>query len=113
MIVGELINILRKEKGFGVLDLARRLAISRVSLFRIERGQRQPSEKTAIAALKILGLTEEQIYQVFVFNDLVKRGAISRKSKETEVKSFLKRLKKNTKEATLLHRYFLQVLSKK
>ena len=49
-MIGELIKIFRQERCVGVLELAQRLAINRISLFRIEKGERQPSEKTAIDA---------------------------------------------------------------
>lgn len=102
-MLGKLIKLLRREKGIGVQEFAKKLGINRISLFRIEKGQRQPAEKTALKALKILGLSEETIYQVFVFNELVKLGAISERAKKTEAERFLKRLNKKGKEGKIIH----------
>lgn len=97
----------------GVVELSQKLGINRISLFRIEKGQRQPSEQTAIEALKILGLSEESIYHIFVLNDLIKRGAISKDSMDSASRLFLQRLKKKDGESTILHRYFQGILHAK
>ena len=112
-MIGELIKIFRKERGIGVMEFSKGLGINRISLFRIEKGQRQPSEKTAIEAFKTLGLSEENIYQIFVFNDLVKWGAISKNSKDNESRLFLKRLNKKDKNSKILHGYFQRILNSK
>ena len=93
-MIGELINIFRQKRAIGVIELSKKLKISRVSLFRIERGLRQSSEKTAIHAFKILGLKEDEIYNIFVFNDLIARGVISASARNKEAERFLNRLNK-------------------
>ena len=112
-MLGKLIKILRKEKGIGVMELAKKLGINRISLFRIEKGQRHPSEETAIKAFKIFGLSEENIYQIFVFNELIKLGKISETAKKKEAKVFLKRLNKKDKDSRIIYRYFKEALNKK
>ena len=110
-MIGELIRIFRKERGIGVLELSNELSINRISLFRIEKEQRQPSEKTAIEAFKALGLSEEHIYQIFVFNDLMKWRKLSKKSTDEELKALLKRLKKRDGNSKILHEYFQRILN--
>lgn len=112
-MIGELIQIFRKEKGVGVIELSKKLGINRISLFRIEKGQRQPSEKTAIGAFKTLGLSEEAIYQIFVFNDLMKRGTISKNAKKKEAVLFLKRLQTKDENGKILYGYFTKAIRKK
>lgn len=109
-MIGELIRIFREERGVGVMALAKKLGISRISLFRIEKGQRQPSEKTAIRAFKVLGLSEEHIYAIFVFNEMRRWKAFAGKKKKDEAQAFLKRLDGKDKNSTILHRYFKRIL---
>lgn len=110
-MIGELIKIFRLERGIGVLELAKRLGLNRISLFRIEKGERQPSEKTAIEALKVLGLSEEHIYAIFVLNEMTRWKMISRGTKKNEAQLFLKRLNKKDKNSIILSRYFARVLN--
>ncbi len=112
-MIGKLINIFRVNNRIGVVDLANKLQISRVSLFRIENGLRQPSEKTAIRAFKILGLNEEEIYHVFVFNDLLARGEISAGARNREASAFLDRLIKKDKNSKIIYSYFKRALNAK
>ncbi len=112
-MVGELINIFRQKRGVGVIELSNKLKISRVSLFRIEKGLRQPSEKTAIHAFKILGLNEDEIYQIFVFNDLMARGGISASARNKEAERFLNRLNKKGENSKILYEYFKRILNSK
>lgn len=112
-MIGELIRLFRKEKGIGVIELSEKLGINRVSLFRVERGQRQPSEKTALAALNALGLSEENIYYIFVFNDLIKRGAISKNARNIEAEFFLKRLRAKDRDGKILQEYFIKAIRRK
>jgi len=109
-MIGKLIKILRKEQGIGVMDLAKKLGINRISLFRIEKGQRQPSEKTAILAFRTLGLSEKEIYHIFVFNELFKLGAISETTKKKEARLFLKRLNKNDKYGRIIYGYLKRIV---
>lgn len=88
------------------MELAKKLGINRISLFRIEKEQREPSEETAIKAFKIFGLSEANIYHIFVFNELQKLGRISPRSKNQEIQSFLKRLNKKDKNSKIIYRYF-------
>ena len=110
-MIGELIKVLRTEKGVGVLELAKKLGINRISLFRIEKGERQPSERTAIAAFKALGLSEKHIYAVFVFNEMIRWKMISNTVKQNEANLVLQRLKARDKESTILYRYFRRILN--
>jgi len=89
-MVGKLIKIFRQKKGIGVMELAKKLKINRISLFRIEKGQRCPSEKIAIKAFKTFGLSEENIYQVFVFNELFKYGKLSKNSEIKKLSYFFR-----------------------
>lgn len=109
-MIGALIQLFRKERGIGVIELSKRLGINRISLFRIEKGERQPSETTAIEAFKALGLSEEHIYQIFVFNDLMKWGTFAKNTNNIELQRFLKRLHKKEKNSELLHGYFAHIL---
>ncbi|MDZ7798485.1 MAG: helix-turn-helix transcriptional regulator [Patescibacteria group bacterium] len=109
-MLGQLIRILRKKHKIGVQEFAQKLGINRISLFRIEKEKRQPSEQTAIKAFKILGLSEESIYQIFILSELIKKGTISEKAKNKEARVFLKRLKKNDKNSKIIHRYFKKIL---
>jgi len=109
-MLGRLIKILRQEKKIGVLEFAKKLGINRISLFRLEKGQRQPSEKTAIKAFKILGLSEEEIYYIFVFDSLIRVGSISKSAKNKEIRSFLQRLKKKGKRGKIIYGYFKKIL---
>jgi len=109
-MIGKLIKIFRKEKGIGVIELAKKLDINRISLFRIEKEQREPSEETAIKAFKIFGLSEENIYHIFVFNELQKLGKISPKSKAREIQSFLQRLNKKDKNSKIIYSYLKEGL---
>ena len=111
-MIGELIKILRVEQDIGVMEFAQKLGINRISLFRIEKDQRQPSEKTAIKALKILGLSEEEIYHVFVLEELLKLGVISEAAKNREAASFLARLNKKSKHGKIIYGYFKKILTK-
>lgn len=111
-MIGELTKILREEEGVGVMEFAKKLGINRISLFRIEREQRQPSEKTAIKALKILKLSEEEIYHVFVFEELLKLGAISEAAKNKEATAYLARLNKKTRHGKIIYGYFKKILNK-
>jgi len=104
-MIGELIKILRKKQGIGVMELAKKLGINRISLFRIEKEQRQPSEKTAMKAFKKLGLSEEEIYRIFVFDGLLKLGKISKITKNKEAEFFLKRLNKKNDRGKIIYRY--------
>ena len=110
-MIGDLIKIFRKERGVGVLELAQTLGISRISLFRIEKGQRQPSEKTAIRAFKALGLSEEHIYAIFVFNEMLRWKVFASKKKKDEAQTLLQRLDGKDKNSTILHRYFQRILT--
>ena len=110
-MIGKLIKIFRKEKGIGVIELSKKLGINRISLFRIEKEQREPSEETAIKAFKIFGLSEENIYHIFVFNELQKLGKISPKSRNQETQLFLKRLNKKDKNSKIMYRYFKEDLN--
>ena len=112
-MVGKLIKIFRQKKGIGVMELAKKLKINRISLFRIEKGQRCPSEKIAIKAFKTFGLSEENIYQVFVFNELFKYGKLSKKFGDKETKLFLSRLNKKDENGMIIYRYFKKTLSPK
>lgn len=112
-MIGELIKVFRKERGVGVLELAKRLGINRISLFRIEKGDRQPSEKTAIEAFKILGLSEEHIYAVFVFNEMLRWNMVSRGTKRDEIRTFLKRLNTRDNNGRILSSYFERLLNRK
>ena len=112
-MIGELIKIFRKARGVGVMELSKKLGINRISLFRIEKGQRQPSEKTAIEALKFLGLSEEHIYAIFVFNEMLRWKMISRDTKQDEVRPFLKRLNTKDQNGRILSRYFERILNQK
>ncbi len=112
-MIGELIKIFRQERGIGVIELSKKLGINRISLFRIEKEQRQPSEKTAIEAFKALGLPEETIYQIFVFNDLMKRGAISKNAKNKEAELFVKRLRVKDENGKIVRGYFLKAIRSK
>lgn len=110
-MIGELIKIFRIARGVGVMELAKKLGINRISLFRIEKGERRPSETTAIEALKALGLSEEHIYAIFVFNEMLRWKMISRGTKKSEARMFLKRLNKNDKNSRILSSYFERVLN--
>ena len=110
-MIGKLIKILRKEQGIGVIELAKKLGINRISLFRIEKEQRQPSEKTALKAFKTMGLSEEEIYRIFVFDGLLKIGAISKAAKSREARLFLKRLNKNGAHGKIIYRYFKSIIN--
>ena len=112
-MLGKLIKIFRQERGLGVQEFAKNLGINRISLFRIEKGQRRASEQTAVKALKFLELAEENIYQIFIFNELLKLGAISEKAKNKEARLFLKRLNKSDKDSKIIHRYFQNRLKMK
>ena len=112
-MIGELIKIFRQERGVGVLELAQRLAINRISLFRIEKGERQPSEKTAIDAFKALGLSEEHIYAIFVFNEMMRVGALSKDAGRASAKQFIDRLNKKDRNSTILRGYFTRILNRK
>jgi len=111
-MIGELIKILRKEQKIGVMELAKKLGINRISLFRIEKEQRHPSEKTAMKAFKELGLSEEEIYRIFVFDGLLKLGKISEITKNKEAELFLKRLNKKDTHGKIIYRYFKKILNK-
>lgn len=111
-MIGELIRLFRKENGVGVIELAEKLGINRISLFRIEKGQRQPSEKTAIEALKALGLSEEHIYAIFVFNEMLRWKMTSKDSKNKEARAFLQRLSTKDKNGRILSRYFEHILNR-
>ena len=111
-MIGELIKILRKKQEIGVMELAKKLGINRISLFRIEKEQRQPSEKTAMKAFKALGLSEEEIYRIFVFDSLLKLGKISEITKNKEAGLFLKRLNKKDTHGKIIYRYFKKILNK-
>jgi transcriptional regulator with XRE-family HTH domain len=109
-MIGELIKILRKEQKVGVIELSKKLGINRISLFRIEKEQRQPSEKTAIKAFKALGLSEEEIYKIFVFDGLLKLGSIPEIAKKKEAKLFLKRLNKKQPHGKIIYGYLTKLL---
>jgi len=109
-MVGELIKILRNKQGMGVMELSKKLGINRISLFRIEKEQRQPSEKTAIKAFKALGLSEEEIYKIFVFDGLLKLGTIPEIAKKKEAKLFLKRLNKKKPHGKIIYGYLQRKL---
>ena len=109
-MVGELIKILRNKQGMGVMELSKKLGINRISLFRIEKEQRQPSEKTAIKAFKALGLSEEEIYKIFVFDGLLKLGTIPEIAKKKEAKLFLKRLNKKQPHGKIIYAYLQRKL---
>ena len=109
-MIGELIKVLRVKQGIGVMELAKKLGINRISLFRIEKEQRQPSEKTAIKAFKALGLSEEEIYKIFVFDGLLKLGSIPEIAKKREAKIFLKRLNKKEPHGKIIYRYLQKKL---
>ncbi len=94
------------------MELSKKLGINRISLFRIEKEQRQPSEKTAIKAFRILGLSEEEIYKIFVFDGLLKLGTIPDIAKKKEAKLFLKRLNKRSPHGKIIYRYLQKILSK-
>lgn len=111
-MIGELIKILRKKQGVGVMELSKKLGINRISLFRIERDQRQPSEKTAIKAFKVLGLSEEEIYRIFVFDGLLKLDHLSHIAKKKETTLFLERLNKKSVHGKILYGYFKRILKK-
>jgi len=111
-MIGELIKILRKKQGIGVMELSKKLGINRISLFRIEKEQRQPSERTAIKAFKTLGLSEKDIYRIFVFNELIKFGGISKIAKNKEAKLFLNRLNKSGPHGKIIYGYFKKILNK-
>lgn len=112
-MIGELIKIFRKARGIGVIELSKKLDINRISLFRIEKGQRQPSEKTAIEALKALGLSEEHIYAIFVFNEMLRWKMISKDARKDEMRTFLKRLNTKDNNGRILSRYFESILNRK
>jgi len=57
-----------------------------------------------------LGLSEENIYQIFILTELIKKGKISEKAKNKEAKVFLKRLNKNDKNSKIIYRYFKKIL---
>ncbi|MFH1367174.1 MAG: helix-turn-helix transcriptional regulator [Patescibacteria group bacterium] len=109
-MIGKLIQILRNEQQVGVMEFAKKLGINRISLFRIEKEQRQPSEKTALKAFKILGLSEEEIYQIFVFDGLLKAGAVSQTAKSREARLFLNRLNKKGPHGKIIYGYFKRIL---
>lgn len=109
-MLGELIKILRVKQGIGVMELAQKLGINRISLFRIEKEQRLPAEKTAIKAFKILGLSEEEIYKIFVFDGLLKLGTIPEIAKKKEAKLFLKRLNKKEPHGKIIYGYLQKKL---
>ena len=111
-MIGELIKILRTKQGMGVMELSNKLGINRISLFRIEREQRQPSEKTAIKAFKLFELSEEEIYQIFVFESLLKLGHLSRIAKKKETTLFMERLNKKDPHGKILYGYFKKILKK-
>jgi DNA-binding XRE family transcriptional regulator len=111
-MIGKLIKILRKEQGIGVIELAKKLGINRISLFRIEKEQRQPSEKTALKAFKTIGLSEEEIYRIFVFDGLIKMGPISETAKSKETKLFLQRLNKNDARGKIIYGYFKKIIDR-
>lgn len=105
-MIGKLIRILRQENKIGVIALADKMRISRISLYRIEKGQREPSEATAIKAFQFLGLPEAVIYRIFVLHDLHKHGALSPTTKKSDVALFLKRLNKGDNHSRIIYRYF-------
>jgi len=104
-MIGKLIKIFRKERKIGVIELSKKLGINRISLFRIEKGQRFPSEETAIKAFKILGLSEENIYQIFVLNELFRLGGISEETRNKELGRLLRRLNKKDNDSKIIYRY--------
>lgn len=112
-MIGELIRVFRQERDVGVLELAGKLNINRISLFRIEKGERQPSEQTAIAAFKALGLSEEHIYAIFVFNEMVRVGALAKDAGRASAKQFIDRLNKKDKDSTLLQGHFKRIMHRK
>ena len=93
------------------MELANQLGLNRISLFRIEKGERQPSEKTAIAAFKALGLSEEHIYLVFVFNDMLRWKMMAKGAKKSEARMFLKRLNTKDDNGRILSSYFTRLLN--
>lgn len=109
-MIGKLIKILRENQQIGVMEFSKRLGINRISLFRIEKEQRQPSEKTALKAFKVLGLSEEEIYQIFVFDGLIKAGTVSQTAKSRETRLFLNRLNKKGPHGKIIYEYFKRIL---
>jgi len=95
------------------MEFAEKLGINRISLFRIEKEQRQPSEKTALKAFKVLGLSVDEIYRIFVFDGFLKLGAISEITKKKEARFFLERLNKKNARGKIIYGYLKKILNKK
>lgn len=109
-MLGKLIQTFRKQEDIGVLEFADKLGISRISLFRIEKGQREPAEHTAIKAFQILGLPEAAIYRIFVLNELHKHGRLSPSSENKDTLLLLRQLNKKDKHSKLIYTYFMEEL---
>ncbi|MFH1781177.1 MAG: helix-turn-helix transcriptional regulator [Patescibacteria group bacterium] len=112
-MLGKIIKIFREKRGIGVMELAKKLGINRISLFRIEKEERAPSEETALKAFRIFGLSEENIYQIFIFNELVRFNDLSRKAGDREVRRFLAQLNKNDENGKIIYDCFNQALKEK
>ncbi|PIS41136.1 MAG: hypothetical protein COT25_04730, partial [Candidatus Kerfeldbacteria bacterium CG08_land_8_20_14_0_20_42_7] len=57
-----------------------------------------------------LGLSEEEIYKIFVFDGLLKLGTIPEIAKKKEAKLFLKRLNKKKPHGKIIYGYLQRKL---